>query len=86
MKVRLLASEIIIKCGVFWSQPAAEIEVFHLHLITTTYRDAISGSGKSECWLVVLTMVRVICRELRKVRVQLETDFGEICHQVMVGQ
>ena len=86
MKVRLLASEIIIKCGVFWSQPAAEIEVFHLHLITTTYRDAISGSGKSECWLVVLTMVRIICIELIKVRVKSENNFGEICHQVMVGQ
>ena len=48
MEARLLASEILGKCEVLWSQFAAGIEAFRLHLVATTYVDATSGSGKSE--------------------------------------
>ena len=47
MEARLLASELLGKCGVFWFQLATEIKAFYLHLVTTTY---------------VPTMVRVIRR------------------------
>ena len=70
MKARLVASELLRKCGLLWSQLAEEIEEFNLHLITTTYRYSVSGSVKYEFWLVFLTMVRVIWRYMRKFRVQ----------------
>lgn len=66
----ILDSEILGKCGVLLFQLVTEIEAFHLHFVTTTYGDAISGSRKYEFYLVVLNMVRVIWRELRKVRFQ----------------
>ena len=37
MESRLLESELLGKCGVFWSQMAAKVEVFHLNLVITTY-------------------------------------------------
>ena len=54
-EARILASEILEKCGVFWLQLAAKIEAFHIHLINTTNGEAVSGRGKYELWLVVLT-------------------------------
>ena len=77
MEARLLVSEILGKFSILWSHLAAYIKDFHLHLVTTIYGDAISGSSKSECWMVVLTMVRVIWRYLRKVRFKSETAYGE---------
>ena len=61
MEARILASEIMGKCGLLWSQLVAEIEEFHLHIVTTIYGDAVSGSRKYECWMMVLTVLRVIC-------------------------
>ena len=46
MKAQLTAGDILENCGVLWLQLAAEIEAFHIHLITTTYGDAVSGIGK----------------------------------------
>ena len=37
MEARLMASDLLEKFCVFWSQLAAEIEAFQLHLVTTTY-------------------------------------------------
>ena len=37
MEARILASELLGKCVMFWYQLAAEIEAFQLHLVTTTY-------------------------------------------------
>ena len=36
MEVKLLASELLGECGVFWSHLAAEIEEFKMQLVTTT--------------------------------------------------
>ena len=44
---------------------AAEVEYFHPHLVTTTYGEIAYPAGKAECCTVVLTMIRVIWRELR---------------------
>ena len=46
MEVRLLASELLGKCGVFWSQLLAEIEAFQLHLVTKTYGEGAGAAGK----------------------------------------
>ena len=41
MEASLLDSEILGRCGLFWSQLSVEIEEFHLHLVTTTWRYCI---------------------------------------------
>ena len=76
MEARLLSSEILVKCGVFWSQPAAKVEAFQLHLVTTTYGEGSGTAWEEECWIVVLTMVWVIWWELRKVSVEAKTSYG----------
>ena len=76
MEVQLLASELLGKLGVLWSQLAAEIKVFWLNLVTTTYGEWVGATGKAECWTVVLTVVWVICRELRKVGGEAKTVYG----------
>ena len=48
--------------------------------------EGAGAAGKVECWTVVLTMVRVIWRELRKVRVEAETAYGSENPTEMVGQ
>ena len=60
MEERLLASEFLVKCGVFWSQLASTIEAFQIHLVTTTYGEGVGAEGKAECWTSVLTMICVI--------------------------
>ena len=62
-----------------------EIEAFQLQLVTTTYGEGAGESGMSEFWTVVLTMVWVIWRELRKVRVEAETVYGSDNPTEMVG-
>ena len=69
-----------------WSQLAAEIDAFQIHLVTTTYGDGAMVEVKSECWTVVLTMVHVIWGYLRKVRVESETAYVYDILLVMVGQ
>ena len=86
MDARLLASELLGKCDVFWSQLSAEIEVFLLHLVTTIYQEGEGTAYKVECWTVVLTMVRLKWRELRKFRVEAETEYGSDDPIKMVGQ
>ena len=81
-----MSSELSSKCGFFWAQMAAKVEYFYLHLVTTTYGEAVSSAGRAECWTVVLTMVRFIWRYLRKVRVESETTYGSAENVVMVGQ
>ena len=61
-EARLLASEMLSKCGVFWAQMTAEVESFNLNLVTTIYREFLSSAGRAECWTVVLKMMRVIWR------------------------
>ena len=61
MEVRLLASEILGRCGMFWYQLTAEIEYLQINLVTTKYGCVAMAAGKVECWTVVLTMVQVIC-------------------------
>ena len=63
----------------------AEIEDFHIHLVTITYGETELSAGKSECWTVVLTMVRLIWREIRKVLMDLETEHGLEEKVVMAG-
>ena len=82
----LIAIKLLSKCGFFWDQMAAEVEAFHLHLVTTTYGEAVLSAGGAEIWTLVLTMVRVIWRELRKLQVELETAYGSGDNLVMVGQ
>ena len=71
----LLTSKFLGKCVVSWYQLTAEIEAFQLHLVTTTYGEAAGTVGKSECCTVVLMMVRVVWRDIRKVRVEEETAY-----------
>ena len=47
MEARLLVSELLGKCGVFWSQLAAEIEAFQINLVTTTYGEGAWAAGKA---------------------------------------
>ena len=49
MEARLLVSEFLAKCGVFWSKLAADIEAFQLNLVTTTYEEGAVTAGKAEC-------------------------------------
>ena len=46
MEIHISASDLLGKCGLFWSQLSSEIEDFHLNVVTTTYGDAVSGSGR----------------------------------------
>ena len=85
MEARLLASEFLEKIGVFWSQLTAGVEAFQLHLVTKTYGEGSGAAGKEECWTLVLTMVRVIWRELRKVRLVAEMAYGSDNLTEMVG-
>ena len=66
MEAMLLAINIRGKCGMLWYQLATEIEVFQLKLVTKTYRESEMAAGKVECCKVVLTMVRVIWYDTRK--------------------
>ena len=70
----------------FWSHLAAEIEAFQIHLVTTKYGDNTMGAGKADCWMLVLTMLRVICGDHRKVWVEAETAYGSDTLAVTVGQ
>ena len=86
MEAGILASELLGKCGVFWYQLDVEIEAFRLHLITTTYGEGEGAAVKAYCWTVFLTMIRVIWRELRKVREEAETAYGSEKPTDMVGK
>ena len=46
MEARLLVSDFLGKFGVFWYQLAADIEVFQLHLVTTSYGEGAGVAGK----------------------------------------
>ena len=86
MEARLLASELLGKCGVFWSQLSTEIEAFQLHLVTTTYGEESGAVGKAKYWTLVLTKLRVIWKDLRKVIVEAERAYGPNNPTEMVGQ
>ena len=47
MEARLLESELLGKCGVFWYQLASEIDTLQLHLVPTTYGEGEGESGKA---------------------------------------
>ena len=64
----------------------AELEAFCLHLVTSTSGEVLPSKGRAYYWTVVLTMIRVIWRELRKVRVKSETAYGSEENVVVVGQ
>ena len=55
-------------------------------MVTTTYGYGEMVTGKPECLTVVLTMICIILRELRKVRVEVETVYVSDNPSVMVGQ
>ena len=83
---RLLERNLLGKCGVFWSQLDADIEALWLHLVITTYVESEILKGKSEYWMMVITMVGLLCSELIKVLVGLETSYGSDEPAVMVVQ
>ena len=64
----------------------AEVEAFHLHLVTTTYGEALSSAGRAECLAKGLTTTRVIWREFRKVRMESETAYGLGDNVVIISQ
>ena len=37
-----------------------EVKSFHIHLVTTTYGEAVPSAGRADSWTVVLPMIRVI--------------------------
>ena len=86
MEARLLVSDFLGKFGVFWYQLAADIEVFQLHLVTATYEEGAGAAEKLEFWTVVLTMIQVIRKDQRKVRVDADTAYGLDNPADMVGQ
>ena len=45
MKEVFLASELLGKCGVFWSQLVAKKEDFNLNCVMKTYRDIATSAG-----------------------------------------
>ena len=47
MEAQLLVSELLEKCGVFWSQLATEIEAFKINLVTTTHGEGAVAKGKA---------------------------------------
>ena len=49
MEARMLKSEFLGNCGVFWYQHAAEIEAFQMHLVKMTYGEGSGAAGKLEC-------------------------------------
>ena len=55
-------------------------------MVTTTYGDGEMAEGREECWTVILTMVIVIWRELRKLRVEAEKYYWSGTTSVMAGQ
>ena len=65
-EVHILASYMLGKFEMLWYQLAADIEVFHLNMVTGAYGYSQYGSGKMECWMVVLKMVWEIWRDLCK--------------------
>ena len=80
---RLLSRDLVGKCGVFWCQLESEKENFNLHLVTKMYIDGDPSTGKA-CWTMVSMTVKVIWRESRKVRVEVETSYGSDDQEVMV--
>ena len=48
MEAKLLANELLEKCGVFWSHVVEEIEAFQTHLVTTTYGEGSMAEGIAE--------------------------------------
>ena len=50
------------------------------------YGENAPDSCRAELWTVVLTMARVIYKELGKVQVDTETAYGSEHPDVMVGQ
>ena len=57
-----------------------------MYLVTTAYGEVVSSEGRVECWSVVLTMMRVILRDFRKVPGDSETAYGSADNVVVVGQ
>ena len=55
-------------------------------MVTTAYGEGEGAAGKAECWTIVLTMVQVIWRDLRKVRVEAEMAYGSENPTEMVGK
>ena len=62
------------------------MEAFKLHLVTTTYGEGEGAAGKAECWTKVIKMVRIIWRDLSRVRVEAETLYGSDNLTEMVGK
>ena len=60
----------------FLSHMEDNVEAFHLKLVVTTYVKAASSKVRSEFWNMVFTMMILICRYLRNVRVESETSYG----------
>ena len=69
-EARLLVSEILSKCRILKAHMISEVEASHIHLVATTYGEALSSSWRAECCTVVLKMIKVIWREMSKVRVE----------------
>lgn len=85
---RGLALNLLEESFTFWTSLCAEVGAFYQYLLTTTYGTAPPPSGKTECWTVVVTMLRVVWRELRHVRAPAATAYGyaERNPHLMVGQ
>ena len=47
MEDRILDSDLLGKCRVFWCNLSNEIEAFNLNLFTTIYGDNLSGVGRN---------------------------------------
>lgn len=72
----------------FWKELGSEVDTFFNYLLTTMYGASPTAAGRTECWTVVLTLLQVVWRELRKVRVVAETAYGYSKRNpsLMVGQ
>lgn len=76
---RMVCQELLSRTMIFWRELCAEIAKFYRQLLVTTFgaNGPYTDASKAQCWTVVLKLVRVICSELRKVRLVAEHAWSQ---------
>ena len=76
---RLVCQELLSRTMIFWRELCAEIAKFYRQLLVTTFgaTGPYSEAANAQCWTVVLKLVRVLCSELRKVRLVAEHAWSQ---------
>lgn len=76
---RMVSQELLSRTMIFWRELCAEIAKFYRQLLVTTFgaTGPYTDSAEAQCWTVVLKLVRVMCSELRKVRLVAEHAWSQ---------